>query len=137
VPHHSNYWRAWLLIARPDFLYLFFLNDLLFEADYLHDSVERFGETCGRRRVQSLIDAGENTPVEKCLQQFLRANVELFGQLANCDSFGNRYFTRLALNGRYGLGLRRSSGACTRSGAHRMKFSFAFGVTLFDEWTTA
>jgi hypothetical protein len=137
VPHHRHHRSARLLIARSDFLYFFFLNDLLFEAHYLHDTVERFGETCGGRRVQRLIDAGENAAVKKRFQQFLRTDVELFGQLANRDSFGDNYFPGLALHRRDGFSLRRPSSACTRAGAHRMKFAFTFRVTLLDKRTAA
>ena len=137
VAHHGDDRRARLLIAGPRFLDLFFLNDLFFEGDYLHDSVERFGETRRGRHVERLIDAGENAAVEQSLQQFLRANVELFGQLANRDSFGDRDFARLALHRRDRLGLRRPSSACTRAGAHRMEFALTFGISLFDERTAA
>jgi hypothetical protein len=132
VSHHGNYRSARLLIARPDFLDLLFLHDLFFEADYLHDSVERFGETRRRRRVQCLVDAGENAAVEERLQQFLRTNVELFGQLANRDSLSDRYFPRLALHRRDRLGLHRSSSSCTCAGAHRMEFALALCVAFFD-----
>ncbi len=101
----------------------------------MHDSVERFGEACRGRRVQSLIDAGENAAVEQILQQFLGANVELFCQLPNRDSFGDCYFPRLALYWRHRLGLRRPSCARTRAGTHRMEFAFTFRITLLDERT--
>src|SRR5580692_3284413 len=137
VPHHSHHGSARLLIARPDFLDLFFLNDLLFEAYHLHNSVERFGQTRRRRRVQRLIDAGENAAIEKRLQQFLGANVEFFRQLTNRDSFSDRYFTRLALYWRDRLGLRRPSCARTRTGPHRMEFAFTLRIALLDERTAA
>ena len=137
VPHHGHHRSARLLIAGTNFLDLFFLNDLLFEADYLHDSVERFGETRCGRRVQRLIDAGENAAIEQRLQQFLGANVELFCQLANRDSFGDNHFAGLALYWRDRLGLRRPSCARTRAGTHRMEFAFTFRVTLLDERTAA
>ena len=137
VPHHGDYRSARLLIAGANFLYLFFLNDLLFEADYLHDSVERFGQTRRGRRIQRLIDAGENAAVEQRLQQFFGANVELFCQLANRDSFGDRYFPRLALYWRDRFGLRRPSCARTRAGTHRMEFAFTFRIALLDERTAA
>src|SRR5215472_266566 len=135
VSHHRNHRSPRLLIARPDFLDLLFLNDLLFEAHHLHDSVERLSETRRRGRVQRLIDAGENAAVKQRLQQFLGANVELLGQLPNRDSFGDRYFARLALYWRHRLGLRRSSCACTRARSHRMEFALAFRIALLDERT--
>ena len=87
-------------IAGALFLDLFFLNQLLFERDHLHDSVERFGEARRRRHVERLVDAGENAAIQQHLQQILGANVQLLRQLANRDSFGNRDFARLALNRR-------------------------------------
>ncbi len=97
VAHHGDHRRARLQIARALFLDFFFLNDLLFERDHLHDSVEGFGKVRGRGHIERLVDAGENAAVEQDLQQFLGANIELFGQLAHGDAFGDRDLARLAL----------------------------------------
>ena len=65
VAHHGHHRSARQQISRALFLDLFFLDELLFERDHLHDSVERFGEAGRRRHVQRLVDAGENAAVEQ------------------------------------------------------------------------
>ena len=89
VAHHGDHRRARHYVAGALFLDFLFLHDLLFERDHLHDSVERFGEVRRRRHVERLVDARENAAVEQRLQQFLGANVELLGQFANGDAFGD------------------------------------------------
>ena len=98
VAHHGNHGRARQQIAGALFLDFLFLDDLLFERDHLHDSVERFGQIRRRRHVQRLIDAGEYAAIEQSFQQILGANIELFGEFANGDAFGHRDRARLALH---------------------------------------
>ncbi len=64
VAHHRDHGRARHFIARALFLDFFFLNELLFERDDLHDAVESFGQACGCRHVERLIDAREDAAVE-------------------------------------------------------------------------
>ena len=134
VTHHRDYGRARHFIARALFLYLFFLHQLLFESDNLHDAVECLGKACGRRHVERLVDACEHAAIEQSLQQILRANIELFGEFAHRDAFCHRQRTRLALYWR-----NRFDGACasTRSYAcartNWMQFALAFRVTLLDQ----
>ena len=42
--------------------------------------------------VERLIDAGEDAAIEKYLEKFLGAHVQLFGQIADSDAFGDCYF---------------------------------------------
>ncbi len=132
VAHHGDHGRARLQIAGALFFDLLFLNELLLERDHLHDPVEGFREVRGRRNVQRLVDAGENSAVEQDFQQFLGADIELFGKLANGDAFGDRDFARLALHRRDRLGLHGASArARARARAHRMQLALAFGVIAF------
>ena len=97
VTHHGDHRSARHFVARALFLDFFFLHQLLFERDDLHHAAERFGQIRRRRHVQRLVDAGEYAAIQQCLQQFLRANVELLRQFANRDSFGDSQRARFAL----------------------------------------
>jgi hypothetical protein len=80
-----------------------------------------------------LIDAGEHTAVEQGLQQFLGANIQLLGQLANGNPFRNCDCARFAFNGRNLFNLCSASGACACARTHGMKFSLPFRVSLFNQ----
>ncbi len=137
VAHDGHDGSAWQQISRALFLDLLFLNDLLFERDYLHDAVESLGEVCCGRNVERLVDAGENAAVEQCLQQVLRANIELFSEIADGDAFRDGDCTRFALNRSDGLGRGGATPARACARAHRMQPALAFGVSLFDHRTSA
>ena len=138
MPHHSDYWRARYGVSGGVFLLLFFLNQLLFKADRAHYAVKRFRQRGGRGHVQRLVDAGEDAAVEQGFQQILGANVQLFGQLANRDSFGNRNVARLALNRRRGrLGHRRPARTSAGTRPNGMELALSFGESLFDERASA
>src|SRR5580704_5190021 len=137
VAHHRDYRRARNFIASAFFLDAFFLNHLLFERNYLHDSVKRFRQAGRSRHVERLIDAGENAAVQQRLQQVLSADVQLLRQLADRNSFGDCDRAWFALNWRnrfHLCGTSRAS-ACTRP--HGMKFTFTFSVTFLDKRASA
>src|SRR3984957_20842099 len=137
VAHHGHYRRARNFIAGAFFLDAFFLNHLLFERNYLHDSVKRFRQAGRSRHVERLIDAGENAAVQQRLQQVLGADVQLLRQLADRNSFSDCYRAWFALDWRDRFNLRGASraGACPRPNG--MKFAFTFTVTFFDKRTPA
>jgi hypothetical protein len=111
---------------------------LLFKGNDLHDAVEGFGESCRGLAVESLIDAGEDALVEQRFQEFLRADVELFGELANGDALSDRYCARLALDRRRKrFGVRGAAWACARTRANGMKLALALGESFFDERSAA
>lgn len=110
------------------------MRHLLFERDHLNDPAEGFGEACSRLNIESLIDAGENAAVEEILQQLLRANVQLFGELTHGDAFGDGDWARLANNWRRGRFRMANSAPCGSASARadRMQFTFTFGETFFN-----
>ncbi len=138
VTHHGDHGSARLHVPGALFFDLLFLNELLLERDHLHDPIESFREVRGRRNVQRLVDAGENSAVEQHFQQFLGADIELFGELADRDAFRDRDFARLALHRGDRLGLHGASArARTRARAHRMKLALAFGESLLYKRASA
>ena len=132
VAHHGDHRSARQQISGALFLDFFFLHHLLFEGDHLHDSVESFGEACCGGNVERLVDAGENAAVEQGFQQILGANIQLFGQFADRDAFGNRDVPRLALHGGHRFGVSRASCSDASARANRMQLALAFGEALFD-----
>ncbi len=137
MAHHGDNGGARQLIAGALLFDLLFLDYLLFECHNLYDSVERFRQTCRRRGIQRLVDAGKHAAVHQRLQQILGADVELLRKLANCDPFRHDYFAGLALNGRDGLRLCRAARTGASTCAHRMQLSLAFGIPLLNQRAAA
>ncbi len=110
------------------FLGLFLRNlehHLLFQRDNAHHSAERLGKCRSRRNIQRLVDAGENTPVEQVLQEFLGAHIQLFGKFANRDAFGDRHFAR-----RTRLRRRDDRGGGTAARARTLPCRVEFALTF-------
>ena len=88
VTHHGHHRRPRLQI----FLGLFlrdFQHHLLFKGDHADNAAECFRKRRCRRNIQRLVDAGEHAAVQQRLQKFLGAHVQLLGQFANGDAFGD------------------------------------------------
>ncbi len=135
VAHYGDDRRTRLEI----FLGLFlgdFEHHFVFERDDGDDAVERFGELGGSRRIERLVDAGENSLVEKNFEQFLCAHVELFGEFANGNAFGDLDIAR-------STGLRRrdrhngTAIACTGTLASWMELALTFHLALIGAGTLA
>ncbi len=104
-----------------------FLNDVFLERQHFNNAVKCFREARGRRRIERLIDAGEDSAIEQNFQNFLGADVEFFRKIADRHPFGDRNFARLA---RWRRGRALDVGgaplAGTHPGAHRMQLALAF-----------
>lgn len=107
---------------------------MFFESDDLHDAIERFGETRGRRHVKGLVDAREYAAVEQSLQQILRANIEFFGELTHSDAFRHCERTRLTFYGRDRFDrCRTTAGADACTWSNWVQLALALRVTLLDK----
>src|ERR1700682_4891628 len=137
VAHHRHNGRPWLKILR----FFFpgdFLNDIFFKCEHFDDAIECFRKARSRCRVERLIDAGEDAAIEQNLQDFLRAHIEFFRQIADRHAFGNCNFAWLARRRRgRALNMRGASLSRTHSGANRMQLAFAFFEALLDCGTRA
>src|SRR6266852_5951660 len=99
--------------SKQVFRFLFqgdFADNVFLECDDVDDAVERFRETRGGWRVESLVDAGKNSAIQQNFQDVLGAHVEFFRQIADRDSLGDRNLAWLARRRRRGaLNLRTAS----------------------------
>src|SRR5262249_18266249 len=86
-------------------------------------------------RVESLVDAGKDSAVEKDLEQFLGAHVEFFGEFANGDAFCDLNVARRARLGRCDDRCSPVSGA--RPLARWMEFALAFHLPVVRDGTLA
>src|SRR6266853_1568314 len=135
VAHHRHDGRSGLEILRL-FFSGDFLNDVFFKRKHLHGAIEGFRKARRRRRVERLVDASENAPIEQNLQHFLRADIEFFRQIAHRNAFGDCNFAWLARRRRgCAFDMRGAPLARTHSGADGVQFAFAFFEALLDRGT--
>ena len=138
VAHHSHHGRARHKIFR-----LFFLGDFRTTSSsnvmHVDDAVERFRKARRCRRVERLVDAGEDPAIQQNFQDFLGAHIELFRQIADRHSFGDRNFARLARRRRgSALNLRAAPLlADAHAGADRMQLALAFFKALLHRGARA
>src|SRR4029077_1703029 len=134
VAHNRNDRRP----RQEIFLLLFFgnfLDDFFFEGDDIHDTAEGFSEAGGRAHVQSLIDGGKNSAVEKLFQDFLGAHVELLSEVSDGDALGDGDVARGTRRLRDRLDARGAALGDTGTRANRMQLAFALFETLFERGT--
>ena len=131
MAHHGHHGRARLevfgLFFQGDFA-----DDVFLERDDVDDSVERFRETRGGRRIERLVDARKDPAIQQNFQNVLGAHIEFFRQIADRNSFGNRNLARLAWRRRgSALNLRAAALlADAHACADRMQLALAFFKAL-------
>src|ERR1019366_1966107 len=102
------------------------------------DAIKCFRKAGGCRRVQRLVNAGEDAAIQQNLQDFLGADVEFFREIADRYPFSDRNFAGLARGrSRRALNMRGTPLARTHSSAHRMQFALAFLEALFHRGACA
>src|SRR5258706_296086 len=132
VAHHGHDGRSRLKILRF-FFAGDFLNHVFFKRQHLNDAIKRFRESRCGRRIKRLVNTGEDAAIQQKFQDFLRAHIEVFREVADRHAFRNRNFARFAPRRRgSALNMRGTSLARTDSSAHGMQFSLAFFKALFD-----
>ena len=112
----------------------FFLGNLedhfFFEGDDADNAVEGLRQIGCRLYVQSLVDAGEDAPIQERFQKILGANVELFREFADGDAFGQLNVARGARFGRRNRCRSHAAAACSGALTSRMEFALSFHFAL-------
>src|SRR3984893_2749376 len=133
--HDRYHRRPWLEIF-PGFFLGDFGDHFFLERNHAHNAVERLGKIGGGLHIQTLVDAGKNTFIQKCFQQILGADIQLFRELTNGDAFGEG---NVAGGARFGWcnNRRGYAATCTSTLPRRMQLALAFHLAPIGAGTLA
>src|SRR5262249_55898403 len=93
------------------------------------------GKVRGRLNVQRLVDAGEDSLVEKNFQKLFCAHIKFFREFTNGDAFGDGDVTRRTRLRWSDYSCCGTPISCTWPLPGWMKFALTFNLTLIDCWT--